>query len=29
NWKPFYESLAGKCYTEESAAEAFFGKITR
>ncbi|HEI8515385.1 TPA: antitermination protein, partial [Morganella morganii] len=29
NWKPFYESLAGKCYTEESEAEAFFGKITR
>ncbi|WP_274371721.1 antitermination protein [Morganella morganii] len=29
NWKPFYESLTGKCYIEENKAEMFFNKATR
>ncbi|MEX0447821.1 antitermination protein, partial [Xenorhabdus sp. SGI246] len=28
NWKPFYEKLVSKCYTEESRAEAAFSRVT-
>ncbi|MGO2307016.1 MAG: antitermination protein Q [Providencia sp.] len=29
NWKPFYEKLSRKCYTEEYEAERIFNKITQ
>lgn len=29
NWKPFYESLTGKCYTEENEAEQVFSKLIK
>ncbi|MER5012164.1 antitermination protein [Morganella morganii] len=28
NWKPFYESLSGKCYIEESHANSVFSIVT-
>lgn len=29
NWKPFYEKLISKCFSEESDAEAVFSQITK
>ncbi|WP_232217496.1 antitermination protein [Xenorhabdus cabanillasii] len=29
NWKPFYEKLVEKCYTEEKRAEAAFNEVTK
>lgn len=29
NWKPFYEKLISKCFSEESSAEAIFNRITK
>ncbi|WP_109402818.1 antitermination protein [Proteus terrae] len=29
NWKPFYEKLISKCFTEENVAEKIFSKVTK
>lgn len=29
NWKPFYEKLISKCFSEESSADAIFNKVTK
>ncbi|MBI6548455.1 antitermination protein [Xenorhabdus lircayensis] len=29
NWKPFYEKLTGKCYTEEKHAKTVFDEVTK
>lgn len=29
NWKPFYEKLISKCFSEESGADAMFNRITK
>ncbi|WP_426576851.1 antitermination protein [Xenorhabdus stockiae] len=29
NWKPFYQKLVEKCYTEEKRAETAFSEVTK
>ncbi|HGW4592395.1 TPA: antitermination protein [Proteus mirabilis] len=29
NWKPFYEKLISKCFSEESSADVIFNKVTK